>query len=113
MYHIFDQLMTQVCHRITGVRLGNYHLTDPQYAEDTTLFSDTVEDLVTGLSIFQEEASKFDLQVSWEKAKLMHVNDSADPPPIVIGSTTIDFLDSSNYLQSLLFSTGDLSREVK
>ena len=60
---IIDHLMTQVCQRITGVRLGNYHLIDLEYAEDTTLLSDTVADLVAGLSIFQEGASKFGLQV--------------------------------------------------
>ena len=100
---VIDHLMTWVFQRITGVSLGNYHLIDQEYADDTTLFSDTAADLVAGLSIFQEEASKFGLQVSWEKTKLIHVGDGADPPPIVIVSTTIDFfffLDSFNYLKS-------------
>ena len=44
-------------HLMTGVRLGNYHLTCQEYADDSTLFSDTVSNLVAGLSIFQEEAS--------------------------------------------------------
>ena len=83
---IIDHLLTQVHQRITGVILGNYHLTDLEYADDTTLFSNTVADLVADLSIFQEEASTFGLQVSWDKRKLMDVGDGADPPSIVIGS---------------------------
>ena len=70
--------MTKVCQWITGVRLGNYHMTDLEYADGTTLFTDTVADLVAGLSIFKEEASKFGLLVSWEKTKLMHADDGAD-----------------------------------
>ena len=41
----------------------------------------------------------------------MHVGDGADPHPIVIRSITIDFVDSFNYLGSLILSTGDLNRE--
>ena len=104
-----DHVMTQVCQRITAVRLGIYYLTDLEYADDNT-FSDTVADPVAGLSIFQEEAFKFGLQVSWEKTKLMSVGDGTDPPPIVIGSTTIDFVDSWNYIRPFILSKGDLSR---
>ena len=72
----------------------------------------TVADLVAGFSNGLEETSKFGLQVSWEKTKLKHVDDGADPPPIVIGSTTIDFVDSFHCLGSLILSTADLSRQV-
>ena len=108
---VIDHLMTQVCQRITGIRLGNYHLSDLEFDDDTTLFSDTVAYIVTGLIIFQEEASKFGLLISWKKPKLVHVGVGADPPPIVTGSTSIDFVDSLNYLRSLILSTGDLIRE--
>ena len=99
---VVDHLMTQVCQRITGVRLGNYHLTDLEYADDTTLFSDTVADLEDGLNIFQKEASKLDLQESWKKTKWMHVGNGPDLPLITIESTTTDFVDSFNYLRSLI-----------
>ena len=61
---VIDYPMTQVYQRITGVRLGNYHLTDLDYDDDITLFSATVADLVSGLSIFQQDTSQFGLQVS-------------------------------------------------
>ena len=50
---VTGHLMTQVCQMITGVRLGNYHLPDLEYTDDTPFFSDTVTNLVAGLSIFQ------------------------------------------------------------
>ena len=109
---IIDHLMTCICQRIIGVRLGNYHLADLEYVDDTTFFSDTVADLVAGLSIFQEEASTFCVLVSWEKTKLMHAGSGAFPPPIAIGSTTVYFVDSFNYFRSLILSTSDLRREV-
>ena len=75
------------------------------------LVSDIDADLVAILNTFWEEASKFDLQVSWE-TKLIHVGNGADSPPISIKSTTINFVDSFIYLGSLISSTGYLSREV-
>ena len=66
---IVHYLMTQVCQRITGIRLGNYHLTYMECGNDTTLFSDTVADLEASLNIFQEETSKPDFQVRWEKTQ--------------------------------------------
>ena len=109
---VINYLMTNICQRITGVRLGNCHLTDLEYADDTTLFSDTVVDLIVNLSVFQEETSKHGPQVSWKKTKLLHISYSAHPPQIAIESTTINFVDSFNCFRSLIPSIGDLSREV-
>ena len=109
---VADHIMTWDCQRITEVRLGNYQLTDLEYANDTTLFRDRVADLKAGLNIFQKETSKLGLQESWEKTKLMHVGNSADLLSTANESTTIDFMDSFNYLRSLILSTGDLSGEI-
>ena len=108
---ITDHLITWTFQRITGVTLGNHHLIYLEYADDITLFSDSVADLVAGLSIFEEEASKFGPHICWKKTKLMHSGDGADSSQIVIGSTTIDIVDPFSYLRSLISSTGDLSRE--
>ena len=104
--------MTQVCQRITEVRLGNYCLTDLEYADDTTLFGNTDVDLIASLNVFQKEASELGLQVSCEKTKLMHIDVGADPPQIAIKSTTTNFMDSFNYLRSLILSTRGFSGEV-
>ena len=106
-----NHLMTSVCYRIIEVRLSNFHLTKVKYANDTTLFINLAADIKAGLNILQEEAL-FGLHVSWEKIKLLHAGNGTDMPSITMESTTINSMDSFNYLRSLILSIGDLTREV-
>ena len=46
---------------------------DLEYANNATMFSNTITELKAGLNVFQEQASKLGLQVGWEKIKLKHV----------------------------------------
>ena len=59
--------MTCICHQTTGVQLANYHLTEWKYADDITMFSNTITDLKAGFNVFKEEASKLGLQVARRK----------------------------------------------
>ena len=97
---VVNYIMTEVCQRITGVRLHNYHLADEEYADDTTLFSDPVTDIIAGINIFQEEVSKLVSKASGEKSKLIHVGDGANLPSIAIESTITNFMDSFINLRS-------------
>lgn len=45
------------------------------------MFSNSVDQLRVSLTVYQAGATKFGLQVSWAKTKLMHVGDGPDPPP--------------------------------
>ena len=87
-------------------------MTNWEYAYYNTLLSNTVADLKAGLNIFQEEAYKLGLIVSSEKTKLMHDGDGAELPSTATESTNINFVDSFNYLRSLISSTDNLSSEV-
>lgn len=81
-----------------GVSLGKYTLGDLEYAGDTTLFSETANQLLDALSVFDEEAKKLGLKINWSKTELKHVGDG--PVPKI------------KYLGSVMFRTGDLKPEV-
>ena len=67
--YVVDHLMTYICQQTTGVQLGNYYLMYLEYAKDTIMFSNTITELKVEFIVFQEEASKLELQVSWEKTQ--------------------------------------------
>lgn len=75
---------------------GNYTLTDLEYADDTTLFSNTVENLRDPITIFDAEAKKLWLSINY--AELMHVEDGPDPPPLICSSISVKFIDYFIYL---------------
>ena len=74
--------MTKVEERIQGVSFGNYHLADLEYADDTIVLATTVDQLRDALVIYQEEANKLGLRVSWPKTKAMHIGDRPNPPQL-------------------------------
>ena len=61
---IIDQLMTKVCNRITGIHLGDFQLTDLDYADDTVIFCSTLAQLKDALVIFDQEATRLSLNGS-------------------------------------------------
>lgn len=109
---IIDHLMFRVCERIPGVSLGNYHLTDLEYADDTILLSTSYSQLRDALGIYSEEAARLGLQVSWTKTKFMYVGDGPDPPPIHIGSDIVEPVKSFVYLGSMVTDNGSLKPEI-
>ncbi|KAG7507653.1 hypothetical protein JOB18_040880 [Solea senegalensis] len=77
---IIGHLMSRVCERVPGVSFGSYHLTDLGYADDTILLSIPYSQLSDALGIYNEEAEKIGLRVSWTNTKLTYVGDGPDPP---------------------------------
>uniref|UniRef100_A0A3B3HVR8 ribonuclease H n=1 Tax=Oryzias latipes TaxID=8090 RepID=A0A3B3HVR8_ORYLA len=109
---IIDQLMSRVCEQVPEVSLGNYHLTDLEYADDTILFSTSLSQLKLALSIYSREAKKYGLMVNWTKTKFMHVGDDPDPPLLQLGNNVIEPVKSFTYLGSIVTANGDLKPEI-
>ena len=109
---VIDYLMARVIERIPGVSFGNFHLADLEYADDTLILATTTEQLREALVIYQEEANKLGLKVSWPKTKAMHIGDGPRPLPINIGNDSVEFVDSFVYLGSLITNNGDMKPEI-
>ncbi len=91
---------------------GDYTLTDLEYADDTTLFCNTLDELRNVLEIFNEEAKNLGLSVNWSKTELMHIGDGPDPPPLLFNNIPVNFVSTFTYLGSTVSGTGDLSVKI-
>jgi len=60
-----DHMMERTAHRgMAGVTLGNEVFTDLDFADDVALLAEMLEVLVLAMSIMQEEAVVFGLQIN-------------------------------------------------
>ena len=109
---VIDHLMTRVCEQVPGVMLGSYKLVDLEYADDTTLFSETPDHLREALNIFNQGAKKLGLKTSWAKTELMHIGEGPDPAPFRFDETMVHFVSTFKYLGSTISKTGDLKPEI-
>jgi len=50
--------------------------TDLDFADDVSLLAEMLEVLVLALTVMQEEASTFGLQINWSKTKILQVPSS-------------------------------------
>ena len=65
-------VMEQTAHRgMAGVTLGNEVFTDLDFAADVTLLAEMLEVLVLAMTVMQEEAAVFGLQINWSKTKIL------------------------------------------
>ena len=72
-------MMERMVHRgMTNVTLGKEVFTDLDFADDVSLLAEMLEVLVLILTVMQEEASTFGLQINWSKIKILQV----PPPPL-------------------------------
>jgi len=62
--------MECTAHRgMVGVTLGNEVFTDLDFVDDVALLAEMLEVLVLAMTIIQEEAAAFGLQINWSKPK--------------------------------------------
>ena len=76
---VIDHLMRRLLHRCSlRIQLGEYQLSDLDYADDIATFAPSTCVLQEALTILQEEANLVGMQISWPKTKLMAI--TPNPP---------------------------------
>jgi len=66
-------MMERTVHRgMTGVTLEKEVFTDLDFADDVSLLAEMFEVLVLSMTVMQEEASTFGLQINWSKTKIIY-----------------------------------------
>ena len=108
-----DRWMNRVVHRIPGLTLGNYRLTDLEYADDTTIFAQTLEELVQSLMICEEEASKIGLAINWSKTRIMTAGNAVAPNSVHINGEEVRTTSSFLYLGSKVSGQGGCAEDIK
>ena len=80
---VIDHLMGRLLRRCSlGIQLGEYQLTDLDYADDIAIFAPSACMLQESLIILQEEANHVGMQISCPNTKLMAVTSNPGPPTI-------------------------------
>ena len=79
------------------IEVGQDHLSNLVYADDTAFLLKSATDANTSLSSFSEMASVLVLQISWPKAKLQNLGTGAQPPAISVDGKLVESVNSFIY----------------
>ena len=78
-------MMEHVVHRgITGVTQEKEVFTDLDFVDDVSLLAEMFEVLVLALTVMQEQASTFGLQINWLKTKILQVPSSTSSSTVQV-----------------------------
>ena len=94
-----------------GIKIAGRNINNLRYAHDTTLMSESEEELKSLLMKVKEESEKVGLQLNIQKTKIM-----ASGPITsweIDGETVETVADSIYFLSSKINADGDWSHEIK
>ena len=86
--------------------------TDLDFADDASFLAEMLEVLVLGLTVMQEEAFTFGLQINSSKTKILQVHSSTSSSTVLVADGHVEVVDAFVYLGCLIDSSGGSRREV-
>jgi len=108
-----DHMTERTVHRgMTGVTLGKEVFTDLDFADDVSLLAEMLEVLVLALTVMQEEASTFGLQINWLKTKILQVSSCTSSSTVQVADEHVEVVDAFVYPGCLIDSSGGSRGEV-
>jgi len=106
-------MMERMVHRgMTGVTLGKEVFTDLDFEDDVSLLAEMLEVLVLALTVMQEEATTFGLQINWSKTKILQVPSSCCSSTVQVADGHVEVVDAFVYLGCMIDSSGGSRGEV-
>jgi len=97
---------------MTGVTLRKKVLTDLDFADDVSLLAEMLEVFVLALTVMQEEASTFGLQINWSKTKILQVPSSSSSSTVQVADGHVEVVDAFVYLGCMIDSSGGSRGEL-
>jgi len=97
---------------LTSATLGKEVFTDLDFADDVSLLAEMLEVLVLALTVMQEEASTFGLQINWSKTQILQVPSSTSSSTVQVADGHSEVVDAFAYLGCLIDSFGGSRGEV-
>jgi len=104
--------MDHIMERMTGVTLGKEVFTDLDLADDVSLLAEMLEVLVLALTVMQEEASTFGLQINCPKTKILQVPSSSSSSTVQVADGHVEVVDAFVYLGCMIDSSDGSRGEV-
>jgi len=86
--------------------------TDLDFVDDVSLLAEMLKVLVLALTVMQEEASTFDLQINWSKTKILQVPSSTSSSTVQVADGHVEVVDAFVYLRCMINSSGGSRGEV-
>jgi len=106
-------MMEHMVHRgMTGVTLEKEVFANLDVADDVSSLAGMLEVLVLALTVMQEEASIFGLQINWSKTKILQVPSSTSRSTVEVADGHIEVVDAFVYLRCMTDSYGGNRGEV-
>jgi len=87
---------------VTVVTLGKEVFTDLDFADDVSLLAEMLEVLVLALTVMQEEASAFGVQINWLKTKILQVPSSTSSSTAQVADGHVEVVDKFVYLGCMI-----------
>ena len=100
-----DWLMRH-CSGCFGVDVGNFHLTDINYADDAVLFTDDPTKWDYVFRNFEASAAVMGLHTNWHKTKIQNIGTGVAPRTVHIDNQAIETVSRFTYLGSDIDSDG-------
>ena len=110
--HMMERTVLQGMTGMTSVTLGKEVFTVLDFADDVSLLAEMLEVLVLALTVMQEEASIFGLQINWSKTKILQVPSSTSSSTVQVADGHVEVVDGFVYLGCLIDSFGGSRGEV-
>ena len=108
-----DWLLTRTVHRgFAGTSIGEEAFSDLDFADDVALLSEMLEILLLALTIMEEEARPFGLEINWNKTKIQTTEDTNSLVAQVNGNQ-VELVESFTYLGSTIHSSGSSEPEIR
>ena len=93
-----------------GIKIAGRNINNLRYADDTTLMTESEEELKSLLMKVKEESEKVGLKLSIQKTKIM----ASDPiTSWQINGETVETVSDFIFLGSIITADGDFSQEIK
>lgn len=96
-----------------GISIGGRTITNLRYADDTTLFARTEEELISLLQKVEQTSLEAGLRINKSKTKIMIVDRPNNNHPEIKQINSIKTVKQFVYLGSLITNTGGCSEEIK
>ena len=97
---------------VTGVTLGKEVFTDLDFAGDVSLLAEMLEVLVLALTVKQEGAFTFGLQINWSKTKILQVPSSSSSSTVQVADGHVEAVNAFVYLGCMIDFSGGSRGEV-
>jgi len=95
-----------------GVTLENEMFTDLDFADDVALLAEMLKVVVFAMTIMQEVAAVFGLQINWSKTKILQDSSSMPCSTVQVADGHVEVVDAFVYLCSMIDSSGGSRGEV-